>query len=41
MASGYNYDYLIQLPSGAEADSYKLIVTINDQEIVYNGIDVD
>lgn len=41
VASGYNYDYLIQLPSGAEADSYKLIVTINDQEIVYNGIDVD
>lgn len=41
VASGYNYDYLIQLPSGAKADSYKLIVTINDQEIVYNGIDVD
>lgn len=41
VAPGYNYDYLIQLPSGAKADSYKLIVTIDGQEIVYNGIDVD
>ena len=41
VASGYNFDYLIQMPSGAKADSYKLIVTINGQEIIYSGIDVN
>lgn len=41
VASGYNFDYLIQMPSGAKKDSYKLIVTINGQEIIYKGVDVN
>lgn len=41
VATGFNFDYLIQMPSGAKADSYKIIVTINEQKIVYNGVDVN
>lgn len=41
IAQGYNFDYLVQMPKGAEGDGYKIIATINGQEIVYKGVDID
>jgi len=41
VASGYSFDYLVQMPSGTKADNYKIIVTINGQEIIYSGVDIE